>query len=64
MQLSYFKTEAEQLAENFTKAALNEVIKEYTLEYESRLKEELRRLKPSFWSGIWASVIGSFIFAM
>jgi hypothetical protein len=63
-QLGYFRTEAEQLAKNFAQAALEEEIEQNRRHYESRLKTELQSVKPSFWSGVWSSVIGSFIFVL
>jgi ATP-dependent Zn protease len=43
---------------------LEEVIGDHDKENEIRLKDELRRVKPSFWVGVWSSVIGSFIFIL
>jgi ATP-dependent Zn protease len=63
-QLSYFRTEAEQLAQNFAQAALQEQLDDYERQYDSRLKDEMRSVKPSFWMGVWSSVIGSFIFVL
>jgi hypothetical protein len=63
-QLNYFRTEAEKLAQNFAQAALEEQLQEYEQEYEQRLKNELRTLKPRFWTGVWQSVIGGFIFVL
>jgi hypothetical protein len=63
-QLNYFRTEADQLALNFTTAALNEQIEEIQKAYDDRLTAEIRSINPSFWFGVWSSVVGSIIFVL
>lgn len=63
-QLNYFRTEADQLALNFMTAALNEQIEEIQKAYDDRLTAEIRSIKPSFWFGVWSSVVGSIIFVL
>jgi hypothetical protein len=63
-QLSYFRAEANDLAQNFTQATLKEVIDDHEKEYDSRLRAELQNLRPSFWTSVWSGVVSSFIFVL
>jgi hypothetical protein len=63
-QLNHFRAEALKLAEDFAQASLEAKLDHYEKEYEQRLQDKLRELKPRFWIGVWQSVIGGFIFIL
>ena len=59
-----YRMVAEIHMETFQKEIHNDIIPELDKQYGEQLQSELKRMKPSKWTGVWQSAAGSILFTM
>lgn len=63
-QLDSYRQQSVALVREFLASAFLEEAEQLSLRYEEKTKQELARFKPSFWTGVAQSVLGSAGFVM
>jgi hypothetical protein len=61
-QLESYRNQANQLAQNFLDITLNTQAEELDKFYSTKADHEIKNSRPSFWSGVAQSVVGSVAF--
>lgn len=61
-QLQSYKLQAIDLSERFLEVALEAKAEEIEKFYENKYTQEVRNYRPSFWSGVAQSMVGSVVF--
>lgn len=61
-QLESYRNQANQLAQNFLDITLNTQAEELDKIYSAKANNEIKNSRPSFWSGVAQSVVGSVAF--
>jgi len=64
LQLKSYFNEAQTLAQKFLDESLEADGAELEKKYSKMAEETIRKAKPSFWFGVWQSVVASFIFVI
>lgn len=63
-QLEFYRNEAATILQQFAETYLEEDLKEREAYFENAIAEEIKGRKPKFWTGVWQSVVGSYVFIM
>ncbi|WP_394201532.1 hypothetical protein [Marinagarivorans algicola] len=70
-QQDFYRQQAIGLLDNFAKLYLEEDMQDRDIVFQDKISEletsytnKLREFKPSFWSGVWQSVVGAFVFVL
>ena len=64
MQRNHYAQQAVELINAFIQEVLDEQVDEIDKSYEEKFKERCERFTPSFWFGVWQSVVGSLVFLL
>lgn len=63
-QLEFYKNQSFQLMQNFLEQTLAEDVEKIEQEFDSRVHAELSKVKSSFMTGVFQSLVGSILFVL
>ncbi|MBL0441089.1 hypothetical protein JEO77_06525 [Aeromonas veronii] len=63
-QIEFYKNEAAEILQNFAVTFLEEDLKDREKYFEVAVKREVKAKTPSFWTGVYQSIIGSYGFIL
>ncbi|MDE1168868.1 MAG: hypothetical protein PW845_26680 [Pseudomonas sp.] len=63
-QIENYHNQAITMMRSFTDAVIDEKVREVSVYYQDKAREEIARFKPKFWFGVCQSVVGSAAFVL
>lgn len=63
-RIDQYKELAEHRVANFGEIIYSEKLESLETQYDLRIKEEIAKISPSWWKGVFQSIVGSFIYTI